>query len=432
MHHFRTRHGWFSVLLLASVLGCTPTTPTATGNTDAMDTGATALAGSTERALSPSGLPYSEDRAPCADRDLNRQALWGELHVHSSLSMDAWLWDVRNGPDEVFAFAKGEETFLPPLNDAGAPTRPARLERPIDFAALTDHASFQGEVALCTRPGSSRYDSEACKLFRGDVAIEPGPLGEFGAQMSALSDALDIAREMPSRSAALCGDQSYMECLSSMKTVWEEQQEAAERHYDRSAGCRFTTLHAYEYTATPRLAKIHHNVIFRNANVPVSPIAWIDTPDIDDLFEALREQCLDAGIGCDVLTLPHNSNLSNGNMFAITGKDLPLEVQRARATPRRDIERLAEITQIKGDSECRNGFASVIGGTDEFCDYEEWRGPEVEDCGLDMGCVSRKDYIRYALLEGFREKARIGVNPFKLGIVGATDAHNANPGDVEE
>jgi hypothetical protein len=226
-----------------------------------------------------------------------------------------------------------------------------------------------------------------------------------------------------------------------MKTVWEEQQEAAERHYDRSAGCRFTTLHAYEYTATPRLAKIHHNVIFRNANVPVSPIAWIDTPDIDDLFEALREQCLDAGIGCDVLTLPHNSNLSNGNMFAITGKDLPLEVQRARATLRRDIERLAEITQIKGDSECRNGFASVIGGTDEFCDYEEWRGPEVEDCGLDgagfgalldMGCVSRKDYIRYALLEGFREKARIGVNPFKLGIVGATDAHNANPGDVEE
>lgn len=444
MHHLRMRHGWFSVLLLASVLGCTPTTPTATGNTDdidAMDTGANALAGLTERALSPSGRPYSEDRAPCADRDLNRQALWGELHVHSSLSMDAWLWDVRNGPDEVFAFAKGEETFLPPLNDAGAPTRPARLERPIDFAALTDHASFQGEVALCTRPGSSRYDSEACKLFRGDVAIESGPLGEFGAQMSALSDAIDVAQEMPSRSSALCGDQSYMECLSSMKTVWEEQQEAAERHYDRSAGCRFTTLHAYEYTATPRLAKIHHNVIFRNANVPVSPIAWIDTPDIDDLFEALREQCLDAGIGCDVLTLPHNSNLSNGNMFAITGKDLPLEVQRARASLRRDIERLAEITQIKGDSECRNGFASVIGGTDEFCEYEEWRGPQVEDCGpdgagfgalLDMGCVSRKDYIRYALLEGFREKARIGVNPFKLGIVGATDTHNANPGDVEE
>ena len=444
MHQFGTRNGWLSILILALfalsplIAGCLPKSDE---NTNAPNTEESMGAGPTERALSPSGLPYSEDRAPCADRDPNRQALWGELHVHSSLSMDAWLWDVRNGPDEVFAFAKGEQTFFPPLDEAGAPTRPAQLERPIDFAALTDHASFQGEVALCTRPGSARYDSDACKLFRGDVAIEPNPLGALGTQMSALSDAIDMATEIPSRSTGLCGDRSYMECLASMKTVWEEQQDAAERHYDRSASCRFTTLHAYEYTATPRLAKIHHNVIFRNANVPASPIAWIDTPDIDDLFEALREQCLDAGIGCDVLTLPHNSNLSNGNMFAITGKDLPLEVQRARAVLRRDIERLAEISQIKGDSECRNGFAGVLGGTDEFCDFEEWRGPEVEDCGpdgagfgalMDMGCVSRKDYIRYALLEGFREKERIGVNPFKLGIVAATDTHNANPGDVEE
>ncbi len=128
-------------------------------------------------------------------------------------------------------------------------------------------------------------------------------------------------------------------------------------------------------------------------------------------------------------------------MFAIVGQELPLEEQRQRARLRGDIERLAEISQIKGDSECRNGFAGVLGGRDEFCDYEEWRGPEVEDCGpdgkgfgalLDQGCVSRKDYIRYALLEGFREARRIGVNPFKLGIVAATDTHNANPGDVEE
>ena len=394
------------------------------------------------RGLAPSGQAYSEDRTACADRDPQRQALWGELHVHSSLSMDAWLWDVRNGPDETFRFAKGEETRLPPLDGAGNPTRPARLERPLDFASLTDHASFQGEVALCTRPGSARYDSDRCRQFRGETPIPDSPLGDFGVRMSALSDALDpTASGLSKRAAALCGDANGEACRVAMTTVWEEQQAAAERHYDRSEACRFTTLHGYEYTATPALAKVHHNVIFRNAQVPASPIAWIDEPDVYGLWEALRAQCLDGGEGCDVITLPHNSNLSNGNMFAITGQDLPMETQQARARLRGDIERLAEISQIKGDSECRNGFAGVLGGTDEFCDYEEWRGPEVEDCGPDgkgfgalmnQGCVSRKDYIRYALLEGFREQARIGVNPFKLGIVAATDTHNANPGDVEE
>jgi hypothetical protein len=257
--------------------------------------------------------------------------------------------------------------------------------------------------------------------------------------MGALSDALDPAATNVARSTALCGE-SGERCRESMRSVWREQQAAAERHYDRSASCRFTTLHGYEYTATPGLAKIHHNVIFRNAVVPDAPIAWVDTPDVYDLWQALDEQCRKAGRGCDVLTIPHNSNLSNGHMFAVTGKDLPLEVQRARALLRSEIETLAEITQIKGDSECRNGMYQVLGAPDEFCDYEEWRGPEVEDCEegtgygalLDRGCVSRTDYLRYALLEGFREEKRIGVNPYKIGFIAATDAHNANPGDVEE
>lgn len=392
------------------------------------------------RAVAPSGRPYSEDRAPCTDREPLRQALWGELHVHSSLSMDAWLWDVRATPDDVFAFAKGEEVRLAPLDANGEPTRPARLGRPIDFASLTDHASFQGEVALCTREGSRGYDTQACRLFRGETPIVESPLGRLGARMQSISIPLAGSDGLSARSPSICGADGSR-CIEAMRSVWEEQQAAAERHYDRTDRCRFTTLHGYEYTATPNLAKIHHNVIFRNANVPAKPIAWIDEPDVQGLWEKLRVQCRDAGIGCDVVTLPHNSNLSNGNMFAITGTDLPLETQRARARLRRDIERLVEISQIKGDSECRNGFASVLGGRDEFCEYEEWRGPETEDCGpdgvgrgalMDQGCVSRKDYVRYALIEGLREQARIGVNPFKLGILAATDTHNGTPGDVEE
>jgi hypothetical protein len=401
----------------------------------------TELAGETERpeALAPSGRPYSEERAPCANRDPLRQAFWGELHVHSELSADAWIWDVRGGPDDIYRFARGEEILLPPVDETGKPTRPAQLERAIDFVALTDHASHQGEVAVCTRSGSPRYESENCRLFRDEIEAPPSPLGDFGRRIKGMRASADAKGLIPLRNPSLCGEDGEV-CRDAMRTVWDEQVAAAELYYDRSERCQLTTFPAYEYTATPGMAKVHHNVIFRNANVPAAPIPWVDVPNVYDLWNGLRAECLDAGSGCDVLTIPHNSNLSNGRMFAVTGRDLPLEEQRSRALLRADIERLAEITQIKGDSECRNDMYQVLGQPDEFCNYEEWRGPEVEDCeeGIDTGalmgrgCVSRNDYVRYALLEGQREQARIGVNPYKVGIIGATDQHNANPGDVEE
>jgi hypothetical protein len=237
----------------------------------------------------------------------------------------------------------------------------------------------------------------------------------------------------------LCGVDGRL-CIDSMRSVWEEIQEAAERHYDRSAECRFTTFPGYEYTATPALSKVHHNVIFRNAVVPETPVAWVDEPDVYAMWEELRARCLEAGTGCDVITIPHNPNLSNGRMFTPSGRDLPLEVQRERALLRAEIEPLVEISQIKGDSECRNGMYRVVGASDEFCDFEDWRPADAEDCEEGtgsgalgaQGCVSRVDYVRYALLEGLREQRRLDINPYKLGIIASTDAHMANPGDVAE
>ena len=126
---------------------------------------------------SPSGRSYSEDRQACASRDPLRQAFWGELHIHSGLSFDASMWDVRGSADDVYRFARGERIGLAPYGADGKPLRFAQLERPLDFAALTDHASYQGEVALCTRKGSARYDAEGCKIYRGEM---PGPNPEIG------------------------------------------------------------------------------------------------------------------------------------------------------------------------------------------------------------------------------------------------------------
>ncbi|MEE3327760.1 MAG: DUF3604 domain-containing protein [Myxococcota bacterium] len=390
------------------------------------------------RALAPSGQPYSEDREACSNRNELRQPFWGELHVHSQLSMDAWLWQVRGTPDEVYAFAQGQPLGLAPYED-GQPQRKTQLERALDFAALTDHASYQGEVYLCTQKGSAKYESEGCKIYRGEVEAPPGPSGDFAARMGALSQSLDPNNEVPSRNPTLCGE-DMKECQDAMTLVWQEQQAAAERNYDRSSACRFTTFNAYEYTATPGMAKVHHNVIFRNNDVPKSPIAWVDHPDVYDLWSLLKQECLDAGTGCDVLTLPHNSNLSNGRMFTVPDRTESLEKQRSMAQLRAELEPLVEISQIKGDSECRNNMYGVVAAPDEFCGFEEWRPPTTEDCEegtgrgalAGQGCVSRLDYVRHVLVEGLRERKRIGVNPYKLGIVAATDAHNANPGDVEE
>ena len=424
--------------MLSSVgIACAPS-PSVSEEASAADS-AEAEAMRRARVGAPSGRPYSEERASCAGRNPLRDAYWGELHVHTALSFDSYLWGVRGTPDDAYRFAKGEPTGFPPYHVNGNPLRKARLERPLDFAAVTDHASYMGEVALCTRPGSPLYDFKGCRVYRGEIPVVAGPFGDFAAKMGAIASSIDANQEVPNRNAGLCGDGAKA-CRDSMRSVWQEVRASAERNYDRSSDCAFTTFHAYEYTATPGLSKVHHNVIFRNANVPETPVAWVDEPDVYGLWEKLRAGCSDAGTGCEVLTIPHNSNLSNGRMFAVTGRDLPLEEQRARALMRRDLEPLVEITQIKGDSECRDGMYQVRGAADEFCSYEEWRGPETEDCEegtgtgalAGMGCVSRNDYVRHALVEGLREQRRIGVNPYRLGIIAATDAHNANPGDVEE
>jgi hypothetical protein len=387
-------------------------------------------------ALAPSGRPYSETREACRSRNPLRNPYFGDVHVHTALSMDASLWDVRGTPDDAHRFARGE-----PLELAGSSgARRVRLERPLDFVALTDHSEFLGEVSLCTRPDSPVHDSENCRRFRGEIASEgqEGMLARFG-RLAAVVPGGGLSEVITGRSPAVCGDAGER-CFAEMRSVWQQIVASAERFSDRSAECRFTAFPAYEYTATPEMTKVHHNVIFRNANVPALPISWAEKPVVWDLWSELRAQCLDAGTGCDVLTIPHNSNLSNGQIFTVDYRDLPLDQQVARASLRARLEPLVEISQIKGDSECRNGMYRVIGASDELCEYEQFRPPETEDCAqrtgkgalIGRGCTSRLDFVRYALVEGLREAERIGVNPYKLGIIASTDTHNASPGDTEE
>ena len=374
------------------------------------------------------------DREDCTDQNTLRNAYFGDLHVHTGFSMDARVGGLAATPDDAYRFARGESVALPPHDEQGNGTRVVHLERPLDFAAVTDHAEWIGETSLCSRPGSPSYESRGCKVFRGEEdSWIPGMEG-LGARMMGIID-------FGGRPEDVCGEDSAL-CRAEAVSVWQQTRDAAERWYDRSSSCEFTTFQAWEYSATPGRSKVHRNVILRNEIAPELPISWLDEPDVTGLWSRLKELCIDTGSGCDALTIPHNPNLSNGRTFTLTYRGLPLEQQRAQASLRAEIEPLVEMMQIKGESECRNGMFGVVGGVDELCDFEKIRGlsPPPDDCGEDTGsgategkgCVSRLDYARYVVIEGLREDARIGVNPYRLGFIGSTDTHNATPGDVEE
>jgi hypothetical protein len=369
------------------------------------------------------------EREPCAHRDPLRQPFYGDLHVHTGFSMDAREREVLGTPDDAYRFARGEAVEVP--GAPGSAPRRAQLERPLDFAAVTDHSEWLGEVSLCTRPDSPVYGSQNCRVFRGE---EPPPAGSRAGRMTGILGPT-------SRPVELCGD-DMSQCRQELASVWELTQAAAERAYDRSSACRFTSLHAWEYSYSPAVSKVHRNVILRNELSPELPISWVDTPTPKELWDKLERLCNETGTGCQAIAIPHNPNVSNGRMFRVTWRDLPPQEQVAQAEQRAALEPLVEMMQIKGESECQSGLFEVVGGPDELCGFEKLRGldPPPPDCGTGFGsgamagqgCVSRLDYVRYALAEGMSEERRIGVNPYRFGFVGSTDTHNGTPGDVEE
>jgi len=377
----------------------------------------------------------------CDHYDPERSAFFGELHLHTSYSMDAYSSDVRGTPDDAYRFARGEPIALPPLDAEGRGTRTVQLERAIDFAAVTDHASYLGPVGACTQEGSPSYHTPGCRTFRGEPDGTRSLFVRMAGFLELLKGPFPETLRRDDLSVEVCGPGGEW-CADAESSLWQATGAAAERWNDTSPSCRFTTFHAYEYTATPSLSKVHRNVIFRNAAVPSRPVAWIDFPFAQDLWEELERQCLDSGNGCDVLTIPHNPNLSNGRLFTLGYREEPIERQRELARRRATLEPMAEIFQIKGGSECRNGLWRVVGGSDELCEFEKLRVMQggYPDCRdgtgsgavAGSGCQSRLDFMRYALVEGLNEAERIGVNPIKVGFVAATDSHNATPGDTEE
>ncbi|MFT5576351.1 MAG: hypothetical protein ACI89D_001875 [Bermanella sp.] len=374
---------------------------------------------------------------PCNNFSLQRQALFGDLHVHTAYSNDARSWEMLSTPADAYRFSTGQSIALGPFDDEGRGLRTAQLQVPLDFAAVTDHAESLGEVRMCTDSKSERYHSKSCRTFRGDVDEPTLAMRFLGLPLMRFLSVLPIG----DRSTDICGEDASL-CRDALRNVWQDNQVATEHYYDRSAECRFTSFHGWEYSWAPSMSKVHRNIIFRNSIVPELPYSASELVDPLRLWERLDRDCINNGSGCDALSIPHNPNASNGRMFATDWLGEDIVEQRRRSALRRRMEPVVEMMQIKGESECKIGFSGVI-GADEYCNFEKMRGPlgpKLKDCGdgvgagalMGRGCQSRLDFVRYALIEGMVQQTRLGVNPYQFGFVGGTDTHNAIPGDTDE
>lgn len=366
----------------------------------------------------------TETRDDCADYDPLRQPFFGETHIHTAYSMDALFVRTRTDPRDAYVFAKGGLLDLPPYDAGGVALRTGQLQRPLDFTAITDHSEAFGEAVHCLTEGLEGYNHSLCQGLRDVIAREfVGAPAEIPQEFVNLLLPLSIAspNHLP-----FCGpDDEY--CLREASLIWQDTQEAAEEHYDRTDTCNFTTFNAYEWTYQPNQANQHRNVIFRNDAVPALPISAVDANTPSELWDMLEAACTDGEPGCEFLTIPHNPNVSNGLMFATTQYDgTPWDT--ASAERRARVEPLVEMVQHKGESECRLG---VGGSTDEECGFEKLRRLTLFSEYTEELPPARS-YVREGLKQGLRIERDLGTNPYRVGMIGATDGHSSAAGATEE
>lgn len=337
-----------------------------------------------------------------ADDDLRGQdktLYWGDLHVHTNLSMDAFAMGERLTPLDAYGFAKGGSVTL-------ADGSERQLERPLDFVALTDHAETFGLMTVCNQDGPQ---SDYCSGFE---AISDGT--SFDAFRVYFLPALF-------HNESVC-NRDDVDCEAGHREAWQRVIENAEAANQPG---KFTAFVANEWSLSPGNLHWHRNLIYRNANVPARAINSIDEPDAIALWRALDERCK-LEKGCEVLAIPHNSNLGLGGSF------FEPEASAADLTLRSRFETLLEIHQHKGSSECYPGALL----SDEACSFEIRLPIPIERQGSPVTREQQDQiatgYARHALGEGLKAQQAEGLNPFRYGFVGATDTHGARPGDVEE
>ena len=328
----------------------------------------------------------------------DRNAYFGDLHVHTEYSFDAYAFGSLATPRDAYRYALGEAIPHP----SGFSIQ---LDRPLDFYAVTDHAMFLGvarEAAdtssvLSREPISDPMHDMNVPENRGVLSLlaRSQAFGQFAPAMVQLITDGEIDTEM---------------VMDITRSAWEDSVDAADEAYRPG---EFTTFPAYEYTSsTTTRGNLHRNVIFKRSDkLPAVPFSRLNSRSPEGLWDwmdQLRDQ------GMESLAIPHNSNGSNGQMFKLVDwAENPVDVrysdQRLRNEP------LVEVTQIKGTSETHPLLS----------DNDEWAGFEIMDYRVASKLPSEANgsYVRQALRVGLELASKGAGNPYKFGLIGSTDTH---------
>jgi hypothetical protein len=343
-------------------------------------------------ATSATVFTASSGPASAADKtSLERHAYFGDLHLHTTYSFDAYvLLGAKIDPDQAYKFARGEA--VPYL---GGTIR--RSTPPLDFLAVTDHSENIGVFNTLEDPNSPLSRSEV-----GEEVRKSGGAKAFGKIVQLMT----TGHPLPG-----------VDVSATTHSAWQREIEFANRNYQPG---KFTTFIAYEWSSMPDGQNLHRNVIFRGNTAP-HPFSSVDSNKPEELWawlDNIRRQ------GYEALAIPHNSNASNGLMFDwVDSHGKPID--QAYAEERASNEPLAEISQNKGASET----LPELSPNDEFANFERYDHLLVSPIKSKPG----GSYVRDALGRGLIIAPRAGgVNPFKYGIVGASDYHNGLSDSAED
>ena len=342
------------------------------------------------------------------NKSAQRVPLFGDLHVHTTYSFDAYIFGTLATPDDAYEFAKGKSIKHPAGFDVS-------LDRPLDFYGVTDHGTFLGHVEEAATPGTLYYEAPSSIQVNDINSPENLNTSTIPRRTQAFGGFLINTITAFSENKL---DIKYTDSVS--RRAWLDTVEAAQRHNDPG---NFTTFIAYEYTAsTPNMGNLHRNVIFKgNTNrIPTIPYSRANSNDPEGLWkwmDRIRED------GIESMAIPHNSNGSDGFMFAL--KDSfgnPFTPEYADLRMRN--EPIVEITQVKGTSDTHPALST----NDEWADFEIMPFKVATQSFSEP----KGSYVRDALLEGLKMEKQEGFNPYKFGFIGSSDTHTAASSQEED